>query len=557
MSIQIKRFIFLFFFFHSYVSLAQIEISLILDVDPTSDVGLDAYGHRFISVGDLCYFSAEGANGREIWQTDGTVEGTFVPDDLITSNLREASTDDILYLNDEYYYLGSDSLTSTNIWKTDWSSEGTERLTDFVSGFVGGIPGQAGVNIPPPVLLTVYDDWVYFTASNTITVYQLWRTNGSTEGLEKVSDIYLGSANDLSKEMVVYDDLLYFWARGTSSTLDRQLWRTDGTEEGTLLVRDIVTQSEADTPEGLTQAGGNLYFAADEDGTTGNELWISDGTTEGTHLLKELTPGSAGSVIKYFTAFEDKVYFIANDKVWRTDGTEEGTIQIGDFYAETTAFSKNPFFIYDDKLFLSALNENNNLGRELYTINGDFITIFTEFISGEEGGSPRNFIIFDEQLIFNAKGEGIGQELWLTDGTTAGTVLLADIEEGYHNSRPQDFTIIGDILLFTAINSITGRDLYHYRDLTSDINESNLINSNLTVSPNPSLGNFTLKDIPTESAYCKIVNSGGQLVESFKIQNLRENDYQLSLINEPSGIYYFYLYDQENSFLIKGKLVKF
>jgi len=301
-----------------------------------------------------------------------------------------------------------------------------------------------------------------------------------------------------------------------------------------------------------------VTFTNQEDMTTGSELWVSDGTTAGTHLLKDLHPGSTPSDLKYFTPFGGKVYFVANDKVWRTDGTEEGSLQIGDFYVETTNHSKKPFFIFDNKLFLSAINENNNLGRELYTINGDFITIFTEFIPGEEGGRPRNFITFDNRLIFNAEGEGIGEELWHSDGTTGGTVLLADIEEGFYNSRPQDFTILGDVLLFTAINSVTARDLYVYRDLTSELQETFTDDKRLQAFPNPNNGHFIIKNIPNRrKIYGKLMNLSGQIISEFTQTEITENSIELKLSESSAGIYFYFLYDEKNSFLGKGKLVKF
>ena len=41
-------------------------------------------------------------------------------------------------------------------------------------------------------------------------------------------------------------------------------------------------------------------------------------------------------------------------------------------------------------------------------------------------GGPKNFIVFDNALYFSANG-GSGKELWKSDGTASGTVLVKDI----------------------------------------------------------------------------------------------------------------------------------
>ncbi|TAJ11994.1 MAG: hypothetical protein EPO68_13980, partial [Planctomycetota bacterium] len=55
---------------------------------------------------------------------------------------------------------------------------------------------------------------------------------------------------------------------------------------------------------------------------------------------------------------------------------------------------------------------------------------------------------------------GAGVELWRTDGTTAGTQLVADIRPGAAGSDPQRFTRCADELLFTADDGVTGRELW-------------------------------------------------------------------------------------------------
>src|SRR5262245_27781837 len=78
--------------------------------------------------------------------------------------------------------------------------------------------------------------------------------------------------------------------------------------------------------------GGTFFFGAD-DGTSGTELWRSDGTEAGTVRVKDIVPGPAGSDPRTFVAAGGLVFFRASDgaggfRLWRSDGTEAGSFPL-------------------------------------------------------------------------------------------------------------------------------------------------------------------------------------------------------------------------------------
>lgn len=53
-----------------------------------------------------------------------------------------------------------------------------------------------------------------------------------------------------------------------------------------------------------------------------------------------------------------------------------------------------------------------------------------------------------------------GWELWQSDGTAAGTRLTADIYPGPQSSNPQELTLAGSRLFFSADSPNIGRELW-------------------------------------------------------------------------------------------------
>ncbi|MCW5203024.1 hypothetical protein VU12_08800, partial [Desulfobulbus sp. US4] len=55
-----------------------------------------------------------------------------------------------------------------------------------------------------------------------------------------------------------------------------------------------------------------------------------------------------------------------------------------------------------------------------------------------------------------------GRELWKSDGTEAGTVIVKDIYAGLTGSNPNYLTVVDGRLYFSADNGANGRELWAY-----------------------------------------------------------------------------------------------
>ena len=76
-------------------------------------------------------------------------------------------------------------------------------------------------------------------------------------------------------------------------------------------------------------------------------------------------------------------------------------------------------------------------------------------------------IAFGDMLIFPAWSEEFGNELWISDGTSSGTLLLKDINEGVEDSDPHSFFWAFGKIYFNAFSENFGRELW-VTDGTSD-----------------------------------------------------------------------------------------
>lgn len=135
----------------------------------------------------------------------------------------------------------------------------------------------------------------------------------------------------------------------------------------------------------LTNVNGTLFFSAD-DGIHGRELWKSDGTAAGTVLVKDINPGSGGSELANLTNINGTLFFsldygTSGAALWKSDGTKIGTV-----------------------LVKHAVAGEGSL-RELTNVKGTLVF-------GAHVGECGRYTSTDGAL-------------WKSDGTEAGTVIVA------------------------------------------------------------------------------------------------------------------------------------
>ncbi len=236
-----------------------------------------------------------------------------------------------------------------------------------------------------------------------------------------------------------------------------EIFRTDGTEAGTRLIRDILAGPQSSFGQSqntveFVEFAGSLFFVAN-DGAHGYELWKTDGTEQGTVLVKDIHTGSGHSLYRRSDPYDEYAFdlsllhvaaggallFVADDSVhgyelWRTDGTEAGTTLLKDILAGPGT----PFASFSLPLVFEAGAIDGSVlfrahdgihGSELWKSDGTEVgtLLLKEIRPGAAGSDPGPFFAVAGNLLFTARDGTHGPEIWRSDGSADGTVFLAEI----------------------------------------------------------------------------------------------------------------------------------
>ena len=147
----------------------------------------------------------------------------------------------------------------------------------------------------------------------------------------------------------------------------------------------------------------------------------------------------------------------AGDELWRSDGTAAGTVMVKDINpgaAGAFNFPFTPFVTVNGTAFFAAFS--STAGVELWKTDGTAAgTVMVKNIAPGAGSSnPSNLVDVNGTLFFTAFASGFGTELLKSDGTDAGTVMVSDINPAAFSSSPANLTNVNGTLFFTARTGI-------------------------------------------------------------------------------------------------------
>lgn len=441
--------------------------SLLKDINPGSNSSFP--GNFFIFNGYLFFTAYTPNQGLEIWKSDGTTEGTNLFIDInigFSSGLLQEST--FLIFNNNFYFFADNGTTGFELWKSDGSESGTNLLKDIYPGVIGSSNTLIGA---------ATNDYFVFKARTPSTFDELWISDGTTSGTQLLKDINptaFGSLNENS-EFVTFDNKIYFTASDNNVT-GRELWVTDGTFNGTNLLKDIFPGSGSSAISQLTSTNGYLIFSARDNLSQFNTVWISDGTEDGTEKLMDINLSQNSNSELKFVEFDNKIFFagglnsLNGNELWNTDGTPQNTNIVKDIFKKNGSISGiREFTILNDKVIFTGTNGLS--GAEPFVTDGTIegTKLLKDIIPGSTSSISNNdfrrafYTKAGNNVFFRANGgNGVGFEIFKTDGSEEGTILLKDIAQGNASSISEYplFFSHNDLFYFKANDLIHGTELW-------------------------------------------------------------------------------------------------
>lgn len=273
-----------------------------------------------------------------------------------------------------------------------------------------------------------------------------------------VADFNPGIAASSVAEIAVLGDLAIFV---TLDPVSGSVLRAhDSTTGATSVVAVLDSTPPFGAPSGLTTVGSRVVMNWG-DSTTGSELWATDGTAAGTGLVLDIRPGTFSGNPMNFGVVDGVCYFAAasvgaNLELWRTDGTASGTWAVAEIHSSPSTGSVPSGFtkLGTSGSFLFAATDAT-AGRELWISDGTAAgtALVKDIVPGPGAGASSNpsFLVAFGGAVYFATGG----ELWTSDGTAAGTATVTA-----SGLSPRNFVVQGGQLLFLGNDTTHGAELW-------------------------------------------------------------------------------------------------
>ncbi|HXA16185.1 MAG TPA: Calx-beta domain-containing protein [Thermoanaerobaculia bacterium] len=280
------------------------------------------------------HFSAyRGGNYDELWQTDGTANGTHRIHDETPVGVSSIPFSLTALPNRLYFYATN---SRTQLYSSDgigtatpvpqvtcnqscpqlivrdelvYLQQGSEWWTLDGGGTAARLSESFGIDQNPLTIPVRLADAQYLIASAE-TGANLWKRDAS--GSRVVTSF--SPATPSAQLSLVSSKTRLFFSDGTT------LWTSDGTAEGTHTIISGDVSS-------LTASDGGVFFRYAVNGI--HELWFSDGTVPGTtHVIVATMPGEF--LYYSFTAWHDMVFYIDpfTGHLWRTRAGQDGNLEL-------------------------------------------------------------------------------------------------------------------------------------------------------------------------------------------------------------------------------------
>ncbi|RYD60254.1 MAG: hypothetical protein EOP83_19815, partial [Verrucomicrobiaceae bacterium] len=397
------------------------------------------------------------ANSNEIWRSDGTDAGTTK---LVTVPVATTSGIQLRKAGQQMFItVTSDTFEESGLWSSPLDGGTITRLFPAVSE--GWQTIDQTIALGDDLLFTTHDNLLYF---------KLWRTDGTVAGTREIAIPTETDFRPYDGEFTLWHGSVYFLPEFTNFNAFTQhevLFRIDSGSDSLTQLGKLGLGSSLIPPTPWREKEAALYFYKANPVTSTTELWMTSGDVKSTKLAKlpanhylrttepsEVTDTSLGIFFAGTGLPKNEVEALYRAKgkkgatrlttvpTWTASGIvsfpEPPTLAPSTPLYEKVGASLLAFVNIDSTFELWSMNPNGSKAKAIWEPEQGLQNDTTPLIRATFAGGTR--------AIFTCIGADGDTQLWSTDGTKKGTVLLAT-----HQELPHDFVMVGDTCYYSLI----------------------------------------------------------------------------------------------------------
>ncbi len=496
--------------------------------------GVTIYHPRFVN-GKFVFIVTDTTKNVKLWSTDGTIANTTLFKDIpdYIRNYGEVVNNKLVFT------VIADTSGNQELWSTDGTAANTQSIENIHAEIEPGY---------------VINNRLLFTTFSDSTGNELWSTDGTAANTNPIKHIKAA----LYPNVVLNNKLIF---SGYTSAAGDELWSTDGTAANTILLKDIVPGKEGSGPSFVYNTGalqnsitngnsnfsyytpfkGKYYFTANE------ELWSTDGTTDGTTLITNMDVQNNSSFFYTTTG----IYFTEEDEdrtefgLWVTDGTAAGTKKIEGYGGGNRKTYYQ--FVYNHQLYFTNYYYDTEGDSDLFKIDTT-LNILPVGLSNFTASLQPSSVLLNWQT-----ASEINTDHFVVERSVDGVRFnnIGNVAASGNSSTKHDYTLndysalhLGSSTLYYRLKTIDKDGKYTY----SSIIKLQLHGGEFaySLSPNPVRSQLTISfttDNATKQVSLRITNANGKPVYEKSLQGLQPGSVQqyINVAGFAAGIYYIQL----------------
>jgi len=410
----------------------------------------------------------------------------------------------------------TDSITNISLFNTDKLYDVYQYEEDLLFFFDNSITHYESLTETHTVIdssLTDYyytEDLLFYATEESWWLYDL--NDHSRSLLFNISGFTTGLS-----EVVRYDDYVLIPIRESNN-------------DGVIISYNLNSNTSNiifnENPRLMLSEDGNSVFFRYAGG-----LYFTDGTNSGTNYIVDID----GLITKVYHDYLITYDYLPNSERATTliDIETKEKITLSDFhYGSHTRIGDLLYLQTDDNLDILDLRTK-------------------EFVQSLETVSSTSNVAFRDFYFFNTSDSSVGKELHYIDPVTYEIVNVYDILPGSTSSQVQDFLVYEDDLYFQAYHDGLGRQLWKMdnSDVFTSVNAINTL-AQINLSPNPVSNVLTLNTDHQSPEQLHLSTLDGLTVLKRNYTN------SLDLSNLSSGVYLLSILDQEGNLIASERVVK-